>query len=53
MLYDGKILYTNYSKHEPKAILIEDRALYEMQKNIFLAQWKEGKSETLSYLKQK
>lgn len=53
MLYDGKILYTNYGKHEPKTILIEDGALYEMQKSIFLEQWKEGKSETLSYLKQK
>lgn len=53
MLYDGKIVYTNYGKHEPKTILIEDSALYEMQKNIFLAQWKEGKGETLSYLKQK
>ena len=52
-LYDGKLLYTNYSKHEPKALIIEDTALYDMQKNIFLLLWQEADNETLSFIKQK
>jgi sugar-specific transcriptional regulator TrmB len=50
MLYDGKLLYTSYSdEHEPTAILIEDHALYEMQKNLFDRLWKQGKDRTLAY----
>lgn len=50
MLYDGKLLYTSYSGEEASAILIEDRALYEMQKNLFDALWKQGKDRTLAYI---
>ncbi len=46
-LYDNKLLYTTYSKREPMAILIEDRALFEMQKNIFDALWKSAQDITL------
>ena len=50
MLYDGKILYTSYyDAHEPTAILVEDGALYDMQRNIFDSLWKEGKDRTLAY----
>lgn len=53
MLYDGKILYTSYDEREPTAILIEDRALYAMQKSLFLSLWQEGKDETLEVFKNK
>lgn len=47
-LYDGKLLYTSYyDEHEPTAILVEDKALYLMQKNLFDTLWKQGKNETL------
>lgn len=50
-LYDGKLLYTSYyDEHEPTAVLIEDRALYQMQKNIFDAHWKQSKDRTLAYI---
>ena len=50
ILYEGKLLYTSYyHEYEPTAILVEDRALYEMQKNIFAALWKQGKDRTLVY----
>lgn len=50
MLYDGKFLYTAAAnKNEPTAILIEDRALYEMQKSLFEALWRDGKDRTLAY----
>ena len=39
MLYDGKMLYTSYDEREPTAILIEDKALYTMQQNLFLSLW--------------
>lgn len=49
-LYDGKLLYTSYyDEYEPTAILVEDRALYEMQKNLFETLWKQGKDRTLAY----
>jgi sugar-specific transcriptional regulator TrmB len=49
MLYDGKILYTSYyDTHEPTAILIEDHALYVMQKNIFESLWKRGTDRTIT-----
>ena len=48
-LYDGKILYTSYDEYEPTAVLIEDRALYVMQKNLFSALWKQGKDHTLAF----
>jgi sugar-specific transcriptional regulator TrmB len=49
-LYGDKMLYTSYyDPHEPAAILVEDRALYQMQKNLFDALWKSGKDRTLYY----
>jgi sugar-specific transcriptional regulator TrmB len=49
-LYDGKLLYTSYyDEHEPTAVLVEDRALYTMQKNLFDALWKQGKDRTLAF----
>jgi hypothetical protein len=51
MLYNGKILYTSYSEQEPTAILIEDMALYDMQKNIFESLWKSSKDQTLQFTK--
>ena len=49
-LYDGKLLYTSYyHEHEPTAALVEDRALYEMQKNLFEMLWKQGKDRTLAF----
>jgi sugar-specific transcriptional regulator TrmB len=49
-LYDGKLLYTSYyDEHEPTAILIEDRALYDMQKNLFETLWKQAKDRTLAF----
>ncbi len=51
-LYDGKLLYTSYyAGHEPTAVLIEDEALYMMQKSLFDALWKQGKDRTLSFNK--
>ena len=51
MLYNGKVLYTSYDEHEPTAILIEDRDLYEMQKNIFESLRKSSKDLTLYFTK--
>jgi hypothetical protein len=51
MLYNGKVLYTSYNEHEPTAILIEDMALYDMQKNIFESIWKSSKDQTLHFTK--
>lgn len=49
-LYDGKVLYTSYPDvHEPIAVLIEDQALYTMQKNIFDSLWAQAKDRTLYY----
>lgn len=51
-LYDGKLLYTSYyDQHEPTAVMIEDRALYDMQKNLFDGLWKQGDDRTLSFIK--
>ena len=47
MLYDGKILYTSYDEREPTAILIEDKALYTMQQNLFLSIWQKAKDKNL------
>ena len=50
-LYDGKLLYTSYyDEHEPTAVLVEDRGLYDMQKSIFESLWKEGKDRTLAFI---
>lgn len=50
LLYDGKLLYTSLAdEHEPVALLIEDEALYGMQRNLFLSLWKEGVDRTLAY----
>ena len=50
-LYDGKLLYTSYyDRHEPTAVLVEDGALYEMQKNLFETFWKQGKDRTLAHI---
>ena len=51
ILYNGKILYTTYTEYEPVVVLIEDAALYEMQKNIFLHLWKTAKEQTLYFTK--
>jgi sugar-specific transcriptional regulator TrmB len=49
-LYDGKLLYTSYyDEYEPTAVLVEDQALYEMQKNLFDTLWKQGKDRTLAF----
>lgn len=48
-LYDGKLLYTTYDEREPTVLMVEDRALYEMQKNLFEKLWKEGTDRTLAY----
>lgn len=49
-LYDGKLLYTSYyDEHEPTAILLEDQALYLMQKNLFDSLWQQGKDCTLIF----
>jgi sugar-specific transcriptional regulator TrmB len=50
-LYDGKILYTSYyDTHEPTAILVEDQALFTMQRNLFESLWKQAKDRTLAYI---
>lgn len=50
-LYDGKLLHTSYyDEYEPTAMLIEDRALYEMQKRLFESLWNRGKDRTLAYI---
>lgn len=51
MLYDGKLLYTSYDEREPTAILIEDKALYTMQQNLFLSIWPKTKDKTLVFPK--
>ncbi len=51
MLYDGKMLYTSYDEREPTAILIEDKALYTMQQNLFLSLWIKAEDKTLTYNK--
>jgi sugar-specific transcriptional regulator TrmB len=53
MLYDGKILYTSYDAYEPTAVLIEDRALYVMQKNMFDSFWKTATDRTFDFTKTK
>ena len=51
-LYDGKLLYTSYyDEHEPTSVLVEDQALYLMQKNLFDALWEEGRNRTLVFTK--
>jgi len=51
ILYDGKLLYTSYyDEHEPTAVLVEDQALYDMQKKLFESLWKVGKDRTLAYI---
>lgn len=47
VLFDNKLLYSSYDTHEPTAVLIEDRALYTMQKNMFDFLWKQGTDRTL------
>lgn len=49
ILYEGKLLYTSYDEYEPTAVLVEDRALYTMQKNLFSSLWKQGKDRTLAF----
>lgn len=49
-LYDGRILYTSYyGSHEPVALLVEDRALFDMLQSFFDLLWKGGKDRTLYY----
>jgi len=49
ILYGGKLLYVSYDKYEVTAILIEDSALYEMQRSLFNLLWKNG-SEKYQFL---
>ncbi|MDP2789361.1 MAG: helix-turn-helix domain-containing protein [bacterium] len=49
MLYDDKILYTSYDEREPTAIIIEDKALYNMQQNLFMSMWLGAKDKTLAF----
>ena len=49
MLYEGKMLYTSYDEREPTAILIEDKALYNMQQNPFLSLLPKAKDKTLLF----
>lgn len=50
MLFDKKLLYTSASgAEEPTAVLIEDAALYEMQKSLFERAWGEAADRTLAY----
>ncbi len=49
MLYDGKMLYVSYDEREPTAILIEDKALYAMQQNLFLSIWTKAKDKSLLF----
>ena len=50
ILYDGKLLYTSYyDDYEPTAILIEDQALHDMQKNMFEVLWKQSRDRTLAF----
>ncbi|HBF67511.1 MAG TPA: hypothetical protein DDW36_03750 [Candidatus Magasanikbacteria bacterium] len=46
-LYDGKLLHTTYEDREPIAMLIEDVALFTMQKNMFDALWHTAHDATL------
>ncbi len=47
-LYSGKLLYVSYyDQHEPTAILVEDQALYMMQKDMFEMLWAHAKDYTL------
>ena len=50
-LYAGKLLYTSYyDEHEPIAVLLEDQALYLMQKSLFGALWEQGNDRTLAFM---
>lgn len=50
MLYDNKILYITYpDNRDVVSILIGDKNLFAMQKNIFEQLWKKGKNRTLYY----
>jgi len=49
ILYSNKLLYTLHDSHEPMALLIEDRNLYEMQMSIFQSLYNSGKNRTLYY----
>lgn len=50
-LYSGKLLYSSYyDQYEPTAVLVDDAALYEMQKNVFEMLWKQGKDRTLAHI---
>lgn len=50
-LYDDKMLYVSYDEREPTAILIEDKALYTMQQNLFLSLWPKAKDKSLLFTK--
>jgi len=50
ILYDGKLLYTSTADgREPTVVLVEDQALYDMQKKLFDSLWKQGKDRTLAF----
>ena len=50
ILYDGKLLYTSYADtNEPVAVLMEDKALYTMQKSLFDMLWQDAEDRTLYF----
>lgn len=42
-IYANKVVHTSYEGKEPIVTIIEDKNLFEMQKNIFIYLWKKGK----------
>jgi hypothetical protein len=50
-LYDDTILYTTYSDaYELHAVAVEDKALYTMQKSLFMSLWERGADKTLTHI---
>lgn len=42
-LYEGKVLYVTYENREPIVLMMEDKNLFEMQRNIFSFLWDNAK----------
>lgn len=49
-LYDGAMLYTRNAGYEPTALLIQDTALYAMQKSLFMNLWNKAQDRTLYFV---
>jgi hypothetical protein len=52
-LYDGALLYTRSAGHEPTALLVQDSALYALQKSLFINLWKKAQDRTLYFVDKK